>query len=105
MLLIHVCLFPLHRLKTSISQTASVKKKKRRRKERKQTVMWSKSNKTQREPEAIKHVRRLDIRSRRRNLMGTDEQKASQENWTEERFNVIIGDTHLSENGVIMSNQ
>lgn len=69
------------------------------------TVIWSKSNKTQREPEAIKHVRLLDIRSRRRNLMGTDEQKASQENWTEERFNVIIGDAHLSGNGVIMSNQ
>lgn len=100
MLFIHVCLFPLHRLRTSISETVSVKKKKR-----KETVIWSKSNKTQREPEAIKHVRRLDIRSRRRNLMGTDEQKASQENWTEERFNVIIGDAHLSENGVIMSNQ
>lgn len=103
MLLIHVCLFPLHRLKTSISQTVFVKKEKR--KEKKSTVIWSKSNKTQREPEAIKHVRRVDIRSRRRNLMGTDEQKASQENWTEERFNVIIGDAHLSENGVIMSNQ
>lgn len=85
--------FPLHRLKTSISQ------KRRRRK----TVIWSKSNK--REPEAIKHVRLLDIRSRRRNLMGTDEQKASQEDWTEERFNVIIGDAHLSGNEVIMSNQ
>lgn len=65
----------------------------------------SKSNKTQREPEAIKPVSLLDIRSRRRNLMGTDEQKASQENWTEERFNVIIGDAHLSGNGLIMSNQ
>ena len=52
-----------------------------------------------------KNVRLLDIRSRRRNLMGTGEQKASQENWTEERFNVIIGDAHLSGNGVIMSNQ
>lgn len=103
MLLIHVCLFPLHRLKTSISETATVKKKRRKKKK---TDIWSKSNKTWwREPEAIKDVRRLDIRSRRRNLMGTDEQKASQENWTEERFNVIIGDAHLSENGVIMSNQ
>lgn len=79
--------------------------KKERERERK-TVIWSESNTTQkREPEAIKHVRLLDIRSRRKNLMGTDEQKASQENWTEERFNVIIGDAHLSGNGVIMSNQ
>lgn len=38
-------------------------------------------------------------------MMGTDEQKASQEDWTRERFNVIIGDAHLSGNGVIMSNQ
>lgn len=38
-------------------------------------------------------------------MMGTDEQKASRENWTEERFNVIIGDAHLSGNGVIMRNQ
>lgn len=38
-------------------------------------------------------------------LMGTDEQKASRENWAEERFNVIIGDAHLSGSGVIMSNQ
>lgn len=68
-------------------------------------MIWSESNKTQREPEAMKNIRLLDIRSRRRNLMGTDEQKASQENWTEERFNVIIGDAHLSGNGVIMSNQ
>lgn len=100
---IGVCLFPLHRLKTSINEAASVKKE--REKERKQTVIWSKSNKTQREPEAIKHVKRLDIRSRRRNLTGTDEQKASQEDWTEERFNVIIGDARLSEDGLIMSNQ
>lgn len=41
----------------------------------------------------------------RRNVTGTDEQKASQEDWTEERFNVIIGDARLSGNGVIMSNQ
>lgn len=80
-------------------------KKKKEKKGRKQTVIWSKSNKTRREPEAIKHVKRLDIRSRRRNLMGTDEQKASQEDWTEERFNVIIGDARLSEDGLIMSNQ
>lgn len=37
--------------------------------------------------------------------MGTDEQKASQEGWTEERSNVIMGDAHLSGNGLIMSNQ
>lgn len=72
---------------------------------KRETVIWSKSNTTQREPKAIKNVRLLDIRSRRRNLMGTDEQKASREDWTRERFNVIIGDAHLSGNGVIMSNQ
>lgn len=66
-------------------------------------------------PEAAEHVRLLDIRSREGKgreeifffffLMGTDEQKASRENWAEERFNVIIGDAHLSGSGVIMSNQ
>lgn len=45
------------------------------------------------------HVRLLDIRSQRRNVTGTGEQKASQEDWTEERFNVIIGDAHLSGSG------
>lgn len=66
--------------------------------------------------EAAEHVRLLDIRSREGKgreeiffffsfLMGTDEQKASRENWAEERFNVIIGDAHLSGSGVIMSNQ
>lgn len=64
------------------------------------------------ELEAAEDVRLLDIRSREEKgkifyffLMGTDEQKASRENWTEERFNVIIGDAHLSGSGVIMSNQ
>lgn len=92
-------------LRHQLAKPHPLKKKKKKKRERKQTVIWSKSNKTRREPEAIKHVKRLDIRSRRRNLMGTDEQKASQEDWTEERFNVIIGDARLSEDGLIMSNQ
>lgn len=80
-------------------------KKERKIQERRRQLIWSKSNKTQREAEEIKPVRLLDIRARRRNLMGTDEQKASQEGWTEERSNVIMGDAHLSGNGLIMSNQ